>query len=39
MLWAFRNQLDAYSDKIAGLKEDELGAALGQLGFKGVYFV
>ena len=39
IIWSFRNQVDAYSDKIAGLKEDKLGAALGQFGFKNAYFV
>jgi len=40
IIWAFRNQVDAYSsDKIAGLKLDKLGAALGQFNFKDVYFV
>jgi len=39
IIWAFRNQVDAFSEKIDGLKEDKLGAALGQFGFKGVYFV
>lgn len=39
IVWSFRNQVDAYSAKIAGLNEDKLGAALGQFGFKDVYFV
>jgi peptide/nickel transport system substrate-binding protein len=39
IIWAFRNQVDAYSDKITGLKPDKSGVPLGQWGFKDVYFV
>jgi len=39
IVWAFRNQVDGYSPQIAGLKEDKLGAPLGQFAFKDVYFV
>ncbi|MBN2205056.1 MAG: twin-arginine translocation signal domain-containing protein [Thermoleophilia bacterium] len=39
IIWAFRNQVDAYSAKIAGLKPDKSGVPLGQFGFKDVYFV
>lgn len=39
IIWAFRNQVDAYSDKIAGFRPDKSGVPLGQFGFKDVYFV
>jgi peptide/nickel transport system substrate-binding protein len=38
IIWAFRNQVDAHSDKIAGFKPDKSGVPLGQFGFKDVYF-
>ena len=39
ILWAFRNQVDAYSDKIVGLETDVVGVPLTTFGFKDVYFV
>ena len=39
ILWAWRNQIDAYSDTIAGLATDKLGVPLTTFGFKDVYFV
>ncbi len=41
IIWAFRNQVDAYSSKVAGLAPDKLGVALGRFGlsFKNAYFV
>ena len=39
IIWAFRNQVDANSDKIAGLVKSKMGIALGNFGFKDVYFV
>ncbi|HSL95043.1 MAG TPA: ABC transporter substrate-binding protein [Thermoleophilia bacterium] len=39
IIWAFRNQVDAHSDKIAGLTPDKLGVPVGRFGFKDVYFV
>jgi peptide/nickel transport system substrate-binding protein len=39
IVWAFRNQVDAHSDKIAGLQQDTQGFPLGRFGFKDVYFV
>ena len=39
IIWAWRNQVDAYSDKIAGLIPSKLGVPLGNFGFTGVYFV
>ncbi len=38
ILWAFRNQVDAYSDKIVGLETDKVGVPLTTFGFKDVYF-
>jgi len=39
IIWAFRNQVDAGSDKVAGLVTSKLGVPIGNFGFKGVYFV
>jgi peptide/nickel transport system substrate-binding protein len=39
IIWAWRNQVDAYSDTIAGLATDKLGVPLTTFGFKDVYFV
>lgn len=39
IVWAWRNQVDAYSEKITGLKEDPIGYPLGRCNFKDVYFV
>ena len=39
IIWAFRNQVDAYSSKIAGVNPSKLGIPLGSFGFKGAYFV
>jgi len=39
IIWAFRNQVDAYSAKIAGLDPSRLGIPLGNWGFRTVYFV
>jgi len=39
IIWAFRNQVDAYSAKIAGLSPSRLGIPLGNWGFRTVYFV
>jgi len=39
IIWAFRNQVDAYSDKISGLTPDKLGVPVGRFGFKDVWFV
>jgi len=39
IIWSWRNQVDAYSDKITGVHEDKLGFALGRMQFKDVYFV
>jgi peptide/nickel transport system substrate-binding protein len=39
IVWAFRNQVDAHSDKIAGLQQDTQGFPVGGFGFKDVYFV
>jgi len=39
IIWAFRNQVDAYSDKISGLTPSKLGVPLGSFQFKNVSFV
>jgi peptide/nickel transport system substrate-binding protein len=39
IIWAFRNQVDAYSEKIAGIEQDKLGFPLGRFLFQKVYFV
>ena len=39
IIWAFRNQVAAYSSKIAGVNPSKLGIPLGSFGFKGAYFV
>jgi peptide/nickel transport system substrate-binding protein len=39
IIWAFRNQVDAYSAKISGMNQDRLGFPLGRFLFKDVYFV
>ncbi|HET6476812.1 MAG TPA: ABC transporter substrate-binding protein [Thermoleophilia bacterium] len=39
IIWAFRNQVDAGSEKVAGLKTSRLGVPVGNFGFKDVYFV
>ena len=39
IIWAWRNQVDAYSKKITGLKLDKLGGPVGRMYFKDVYFV
>ena len=41
IIWSFRNQVDAYSEKITGIQQDKLGMPLGRWGmsFKNVYFV
>jgi peptide/nickel transport system substrate-binding protein len=39
IIWAWRNQVDAYSKKTAGYKLDKLGGPVGRMYFKDVYFV
>jgi len=39
IIWAWRNQVDAYSAKISGLVPDTLGVPLTTFDFKNVYFV
>ncbi len=39
IIWGFRNQIDAYSDKIAGLRPARTGTPLGNYGFAEMYFV
>ena len=39
IVWAWRNQVDAYSPKITGLKKDPMGMWLGRCDFTEVYFV
>jgi peptide/nickel transport system substrate-binding protein len=39
IIWAWRNQVDAYSAKIAGLRPDRVGVPVGRFWFKDVYFV
>ncbi len=39
IIWAWRNQVDAYSTKITGLQEDPMGYWLGRCDFRKVYFV
>ena len=39
IIWAWRNQVDAYSTKITGLKKDPLGFWLGRCDFSKVSFV
>ena len=39
IIWAWRNQVDAYSTKITGLKMDKLAGPIGRMYFKDVYFV
>jgi peptide/nickel transport system substrate-binding protein len=39
IIWAWRNQIDAYSTAITGLKLDKLGGPIGRMYFKDVYFV
>ena len=39
IIWAFRNQVDANSDKIAGVVPSKLGIPLGNFDFKNAYFV
>ncbi|MFA4964518.1 MAG: ABC transporter substrate-binding protein [Thermoleophilia bacterium] len=39
IIWAFRNQVDAYSSKITGITQDKLGFPLGRWNFQNVYFV
>ena len=39
IIWSFRNQVDAYSNKIAGIEPDRLGFPLGRFAFQKVYFV
>ena len=39
IVWAWRNQVDAYSTKTTGYKLDKLGGPIGRMYFKDVYFV
>jgi len=39
IVWAWRNQVDAYSKKTTGYKLDKLGGPIGRMYFKDVYFV
>jgi peptide/nickel transport system substrate-binding protein len=39
IIWAFRNQVDAGSERVSGLKTSKLGVPLGNFGFKDVSFV
>jgi peptide/nickel transport system substrate-binding protein len=39
IIWAWRNQVDAYSKKTTGYKLDKLGGPIGRMYFKDVYFV
>ena len=39
IIWGFRDQIDAYSAKIAGFIPSKTGTPLGNYGFGGVYFV
>ncbi len=39
IIWSWRNEVDAYSDKITGLVEDPQGSPLGAYNFRKVYFV
>ena len=38
IIWAWRNQVDAYSKKTTGYKLDKLGGPVGRMYFKDVYF-
>jgi peptide/nickel transport system substrate-binding protein len=39
IIWAWRNQVDAYSTTTTGYKLDKLGGPIGRMYFKDVYFV
>ena len=39
IIWAWRNQVDAYSKTTTGYKLDKLGGPVGRMYFKDVYFV
>ena len=39
IVWAWRNQVDAYSKTTTGYKLDKLGGPIGRMYFKDVYFV
>ena len=39
IVWAWRNQLDAYSETTTGYKLDKLAGPIGRMYFKDVYFV
>ena len=39
IIWSWRNQVDGYSPKIAGLRGDPMGYWLGRCDFSKVYFV
>ena len=39
IIWAWRNQVDAYSKTTTGYKLDKLGGPIGRMYFKDVYFV
>jgi len=39
IIWAWRNQVDAYSTTTTGYKLDKLGGPVGRMYFKDVYFV
>jgi peptide/nickel transport system substrate-binding protein len=39
IIWSFRNQIDAYSAKVAGFVPAKTGTPLGNYGFAGVHFV
>jgi len=39
IIWAWRNQLDAYSETTTGYKLDKLAGPIGRMYFKDVYFV
>jgi len=38
IIWGFRDQVDAYSTKIAGLVPSKTGTPLGNYGFAGIHF-
>jgi len=39
IIWGFRNQIDAYSGKVAGFQPSRTGTPLGNYGFGAVHFV